>query len=114
MTTIEKNFRNSRFSVNESTILSQSTWDYGTCKKFSVALFRKVNGAWVLDYETVNEGGTHATSKSEKALEAAANRRDYQLIDFSRPLLEAEMKEVPVRFYRDNVIEKKGRRITSR
>lgn len=108
--TTETNFQNIRYTINESTMLSQSTWDYGTVKKFSVAIMRKVGRSWEL--ENVTEGGVSAKSSSARHIGDAEMRRSYAMIDLSRPLLEAEFgaNNVPVRFYRDNVFKTKRRK----
>jgi hypothetical protein len=103
-----QNFRNTRYSLTETAILSQSTWEENGAFRFAVAVLRKNGKSWDVDGSTAIEGAVWAKSDSEAAQETAESQRLYGIIDTSKPLIEAEMGEAPVRFYRDNLIT--GRR----
>lgn len=100
----ETNFRSSKFQMSENAVLSQSTWEYGESLRFSVAVIRKVNGVWALDQSSVINGAVYPRSNVKSAKELAETERGYKLVDLSEPIIAAEMPEVPVRFYRDHVL----------
>lgn len=101
----ETNFRSSKFQMSENAVLSQSTWEYGESLRFSIAVIRKIDGVWDIDYSSVIDGAVYPRSNAKRAEALAETERGYKLVDLSAPILEAEMEEVPVRFYRDNVLD---------
>lgn len=103
-------FRNIRYTLNESAVLSTSTWTDGAILRFAVAILRKSGNAWKVDGTTAVEGWVTPVSASESAVEAAEMKRTGYIVDCGNPLIVQEIGEVPVRFYRDNVIEKAGRK----
>lgn len=102
----ETNFRSNKFQMTENAVLSQSTWEYGESLRFSVAVIRKVNGVWELDQSSVINGAVYPRSNAKRAHALAETERGYKLVDLSAPILEAEMPEVPVRFYRDHALDR--------
>lgn len=100
----ETNFRSTKFQMTENAVLSQSTWEYGESLRFSIAVIRKIDGAWQLDQSSVINGAVYPRSNAKNAKALAETERGYKLVDLSEPIIAAEMPEVPVRFYRDHVL----------
>lgn len=104
--TTETNFRNVCYALTETARLSVSKWQFGSGFKFSVAIVRKQGRGWKVDQSSVTEGGVWPKTASKASSEAAQVSRDYKVIDFANPLIVQELGEMPVRFYRDNIIQK--------
>lgn len=101
------NPRAMRFRLTENAVLSQSTWREGNAFKFAIAVLRKGESGWYVDGETAIEGAIWAERVTVAAIEEADTRRQYAIIDISKPMIEKEMGcEAPIRFYRDNILER--------
>lgn len=93
MTSLTSNFGNTRFSVDENTRLSVSSWETASGVTYAVALLIKAGNGWEIRHDTAAE--FVGADSREAGLPAT---------DYGKTLVEGVLGSFPDRFYRDNAI----------